>query len=989
MGCGSSSDKNVSDNPIVILVGTRLLTSLLMIRFPFLLSLLLSASLVLAQSPASRQKNTRLSTTKATATTPKSGTLSLKTPIPLDPTVKVGVLPNGLTYYIRRNTEPKNRAELRLVIRAGSVLETDEQRGLAHFMEHMAFNGTKNFPKNELVNFLQSAGVRFGADLNAYTSFDETVYQLPVPTDSARLFERSFQILEDWAHNITLDPEEIEKERGVILEERRLGQGAGQRMRDDYFPILLNNSKYASRLPIGTETVLKNFKPETLRQFYKEWYRPDLMAVIAVGDFNVLDVEKTIREKFGRIPKPATPLKRPTFNIPANDETKVITVTDPEQPNTVVQVIYKRPEIKERTLGDLRESIKRGLFNTMLGNRIQELTQQASPPFLGGYSNYGDFLGNLDAFTSIAVAKEGNVERAIRAVLDENARVKQFGFTSTELARAKQEFFTGVQQAYTERDKTRSASFVNEYVQNFTDNEPYTSIDFYFGFLKNVQPGITLPEINALVDQFIHNDNRAVIVMAPEKDKDKLPSREEILRYINDAGKDLTAYEDNTLDAPLVPTPPTPSPVANARDIKEIGVTEWTLRNGVRVVLKPTDFKNDQVLFGAISQGGTSRYELKDFQSARFSSTLTSLGGTGAYSQVQLNKFLSGKQVNVYPYVGELSEGINGSTAPKDLETALQLLYSYFTQPRKDTAVVAGFLSNQRSALQNQINTPTPQRVFQDTVTVTLGSNNPRRQPLKPADLDQISLDRALAIYRERFADAGDFTFFFVGNFDLDKVKPLIETYLGGLPSQTKADGKKESFVDLGIRAPTGQVSKTVYRGLDPKASVQLVYSGDMSWSPEATTQIDALAEVLEIKLIEKLREEESGVYGVNVSGSYSKFPVPRYTFRISFGSAPENVEKLIAKTQEQIDKVKTSGADPTDVAKFKAETRRETELQLKDNQFWLNYLQNQYYTSDDPTEVLREAELLNTVTVESTKEAANRYFGQNMIRLVLLPEQR
>ncbi|MBC3783726.1 M16 family metallopeptidase [Spirosoma utsteinense] len=957
-----------------------------MVRFPLALSLLLSASLVLAQQPATTTK-------RPTARTPKpvaaSGT-TLNRPIPLDPDVKVGKLPNGLTYYIRKNAEPKNRAELRLVIRAGSVLETDAQQGLAHFMEHMEFNGTKNFPKNELVNFLQSAGVRFGADLNAYTGFDETVYQLPVPTDSAKLFERSFQILEDWAHNATLDPAEIEKERGVVLEERRLGRGAGQRMRDTYFPVLLNNSTYARRLPIGTEEVLKTFTPETLRQFYKDWYRPDLMAVIAVGDFNVNEVEGIIRQKFGRIPAVANPKPRKEFDIPAHKDTKVIIVTDPEQPNTVVQVIYKRPEIKERTLNDLRESIKRGLFNTMLGNRIQELTQQANPPFLGGYSNYSDFLGNIDAFTSIAVAKEGNVEKAIRAVLNENARVKQFGFTATELARAKQEFYTGVEQSYSERDKTRSANFVNEYVQNFTDNDPYTSIDFYFDFLKKQQAGITLAEVNALVDQFIRNENRAVIVMAPENrnagpGQAKLPTVEQIIGYVDDAGKGLTAYEDKTLDAPLVPTPPTPSPVANVKEIKEIGVTEWTLRNGVRVVLKPTNFKNDQILFGGSSFGGTSIYDLKDFQSARFSSTLASLGGTGAYNQVQLGKFLSGKQVNVYPYVSELNEGINGSAAPKDLETALQLLYSYFTQPRKDADVVAGFLSNQRSALQNQIDTPTPQRVFQDTVTVTLGNNNPRRQPLQPADLDKVDLDRALAIYKERFANAGDFTFYFVGNFTEATLKPLVEKYLGGLP----ATDKKEKFVDLGIRAPKGEVSKTVYKGLDPKSSVQLVYSGDLTWSPETTTQIDALAEVLEIKLIEKLREEESGVYGVSAGGAYSKYPVPRYTFRISFGCAPENVEKLIAKTQELINDLKQKGALPGDIAKFKAETQRETELQLKDNQFWLGYLQNQYVNADDPTEVLREADLLRKVTVESTKEAANTYFGKNYIRLVLMPEKK
>ena len=953
-----------------------------MVRFPLSLSLLLGASMVLAQ-PAPKTKSPKKAIHRPVAS--QAVTPNLNKPIPLDPAVKVGKLPNGLTYYIRKNVEPKNRAELRLVIRAGSVLETDNQQGLAHFMEHMEFNGTKNFPKNELVNFLQSAGVRFGADLNAYTGFDETVYQLPVPTDSVKLFERAFQILEDWAHNATIDPVEVNKERGVILEERRLGRGAGQRMRDQYFPLLLNNSQYAKRLPIGTEQVLTTFKPEVLTQFYKDWYRPDLMAVIAVGDFDTKEVERIIREKFGRIPAVKSPKPRTEFEIPAHKDTKVVIVTDPEQPNTVVQVIYKRPEIKEKTLSDLRESIKRGLFNTMLGNRIQELTQRADPPFLGGYSNYSDFLGNLDAFTSIAVAKEGNVEKAIRAVLDENARVKQFGFTPTELARAKQEFMTNVEQSYSERDKTRSVNFVNEYVQNFTDKEPYTSIDFYYNFLKKEQDGIKLAEVNALVDQFIHNDNRAVIVMAPDKDKAKLPTVAQILSYVDDAGKGLTAYEDKTLDSPLLAKQPTGSPVVNEKLVKDIGVTEWTLKNGVRVVLKPTTFKNDQILFAASSFGGTSLYDLNDFQSARFSSSLTAMGGTGEYNQIQLGKFLSGKQVSVSPYVSELSEGISGSAAPKDLETALQLVYSYFTQPRKDTDVVKGFLSNQRSALQNRISTPTPQGVFQDTVSVTLGNNNPRRQPLKPEDLDKIDLDRALKIYQERFANAGDFTFYFVGNFKEDQIKPLIEKYLGGLP----ATDKPEKFTDLGIRAPKGQISKTVYRGLDPKSAVQLVYTGDLTWSPEATTQLDALAEVLEIKLLEKLREEEGGVYGVSASAAYAKYPVSRYTFRINFGCAPENVEKLLTKTQELINDLKQKGALPADIAKFKAETRRETELQIKDNQFWLGYLQNQYYNGDAPDEILHENEQLEKVTVESTKATANQYLGPNLIRLVLMPEKK
>ncbi len=940
-------------------------------------ALVLSAMLTIAQ-PLPKKLPKKPVATASTA-------VNLTQPIPVDPDVKVGKLANGLTYYIRKNAEPRNRAELRLVVRAGSVLETDQQQGLAHFMEHMAFNGTKNFPKNELVNFLQSSGVRFGADLNAYTSFDETVYELPVPTDSANVFERSMQILEDWAHNATLDSVEIDKERGVVLEERRLGQGAQQRMRDKYFPLILNNSIYANRLPIGKEDILKTFKPATLRQFYHDWYRPDLMAVVAVGDFDGAKVEAMIREKFGRIPAVTLAKPRPEFSIAPHKDTKVVIVTDNEQPNTVIQIIYKRPEIKERTLNDLRASLERSLFNAMLGNRIQELTQKADPPFLYGASNYGGFLGNLDAFTSFAVAKDGDVSRAINAVLDENARVKNFGFTATELARAKSDLLTGVEQAYKERNKTRSGSYVNEYVQNFTDQQPFTSIGFYNDFVKKTLPGLTLKEINGLVNQFITNENRAVVIMAPESAKDKLPTVEQVIGYINNAGKGVTAYVDQTLNKPLLPTMPTPGPVVSEKKINEIGVTEWVLKNGVRVVLKPTDFKNDQILFTGSSFGGTSLYNLTDFMSARYASALVTLGGTGAFNQIQLGKFLSGKSVNVGPYISELSEGISGQATPRDLETALQLTYSYFTQPRKDADVVKGFLSNQRSLLQSQVATPTPAKVFQDTVQVTLGNYNPRRLPLKPADLDKIDLDRSVAIYKERFANAGDFTFFFVGNYDAKTLRPLVEKYLGGLP----ATGKTEQFNDLGIRIPTGQISKTVYKGVDPKSTVQLVFSGPFTWSTENTTQVDALAEALEIKLTETLREEESGVYGVSASGSYSKYPVPRYTMRIGFGCAPENVEKLIAGTMAAIDNLKKNGADPKDIAKFKAESQRETENQLRDNNFWLSYLSSQYVNGDDPTDVLREPEQLKKVTVESTKAAANTYFGPNVVRVVLMPEQK
>jgi len=943
----------------------------------------LSTTVLVAQRPAkvSVQKPARPTKAAVAAGIPAE----LKQPIPFDPDVKVGKLANGLTYYIRKNTEPKNRAELRLVIKAGSIQETDDQQGLAHFMEHMEFNGTKNFPKNELVSFLQSSGVRFGADLNAYTNFDETVYQLPVPTDSAGILEQGFQILEDWAHNATLDPAEIDKERGVILEEARLGRGASQRMREKYFPLILNNSRYASRLPIGKDEIIKTFKPEVLKRFYNDWYRPDLMAVVAVGDFDMAQVEKLIKDKFGAIPVVKSPKPRVEYPVPAHKGTKVAIVTDPEQPNTIVQIIYKRPEINERTLYDVREAIKRSLFNSMIGNRIDELTQQADPPFLAGFSNYGSFIGDQDAFSSYVVAKDGNVERAITAILNENARVDRFGFTPTELERATKQYLKAIDRAYRERDKTRSASYINEYVENFLHGDIPVSITFYNDFLKKYISGITVGDINNLAKQFITNDNRAVVIMAPEKDKDKLPAEPQVLNLINNVGKGVTAYVDKTLDKPLLPQLPVGNPVTAEKTIPAIGVTEWTLRNGVRVVLKPTNFKNDQILFSGSSFGGTSLYDNKDFESARFASTLVQLSGIGEFSQVQLQKYLTGKTVNVSPFIGETAEGVSGSTTPEDLETALQLMYAYFTAPRKDPDVIKGFMSNQRSFLQNQIATPTPARVFQDTVQAVLGAHNYRRMPLTPDRLDRVDVDRAIAIYKDRFADVSDFTFFFVGNFKEKDIQPLIEKYIGGLP----ATNRKETYRDLGIRIPTGELTKSVTKGIEPKSTVQLVFSGNFVWNADNTTQVDALSEVLEIKLIETLREEESGVYGVSVGGAYSKIPAQRYTFRVNFSCAPENVDKLIVRTLAEIDKLKQNGADAKDINKFKAETRRETEVQTKENGFWLGYLSNQFTNNDDPTEILRESELLKQVTPESVKAAANQYFGRNYIRLVLNPERK
>ncbi len=905
--------------------------------------------------------------------------------LPMDPKVKVGVLPNGLKYYIMKNAEPKNRAQLRLMVKAGSVLENDEQQGLAHFMEHMNFNGTKNFPKNELVDFLQKSGVRFGADLNAYTSFDETVYMLPVPTDSIEVFKKGIQILEDWAHNATLDPTEIDKERGVVLEESRTGKGAQARMRDKFFPIILNNSQYAKRLPIGKDDILKNFKYDVLKQFHQDFYRPDLEAVAVVGDVDVAMVEKMIIEKFSGIQNPANEKPRTKYKIDLSGSTDVAIITDPEQPNTIVQIMNKQEKRKDVTYQDRREGMLRSLFNQMLSGRIQELTQKADPPFQYGYAGYSGFLGNLDAFNTVVVAKGGNVEKGLKAILEEVARAKKFGFNASELQRAKTQYMVGQEQAYKEKDKTDSEQLVEGLVGAFLEDENLTSTEFGYEFTKQYLEGIKLEEVNALGNLLITDTNRAVILMAPEKDKATLPTEAQIREWLNSAGKDVTAYVDQTVNKPLIAKLPTGSKVIATKLIPEVGLTEYTFANGVKAVLKPTDFKNDEILIGGYSFGGSNLYGAKDADNARVASAIASIGGLGDFSTVNLRKALTGKVARVSPFVSGTTEGISGSSNPKDLETALQLLYSYFTQPRFDADVVKGFLANQRDALASQQKTLTPEKVYSDSLTAILSNYAPRNLPMTVERLEKIDATRAFQIYKERFADASDFTFFFVGNFKNEEVKPLLEKYLGGLPS-TK---RKETYKDLGIRPPKGKVEKTLYKGTEPKARVTLVWSGDFDGTSESETQVEALSEVLEIKLIEKLREEESGVYGVGVSGSTAKIPAKRYNFRIAFGCAPENVEKLVARTLAEIEKVKEKGAEQTDIDKFKVETKRQTETQLRDNGFWMGYLQSQYQEGDDVKYILKEEEALKKVTVESTKTAAKKYFGDNVIKVIMLPEKK
>ena len=909
--------------------------------------------------------------------------------IPIDSNVIIGKLPNGLTYYIRKNVEPKNRAELYLVNKIGSIVENDDQQGLAHFTEHMAFNGTKDFPKNELVGYLQKAGVRFGADLNAYTGFNQTVYQLPLPTDSVAVFEKGFDILANWAGAVSFDDKEIDQERGVIVEEdRQRGKNAQERMSKQLLPVLLANSRYANRIPIGKIDILQNFKYETIKQFYKDWYRPNLQAIVAVGDFDVAKVESLIKANFSDLKNPENPRVREKYNIPTNVQPLVKIVTDPEFPYNLGLITYKHGEVVATTEDQYKEKMMTSLINSMLAARLTEVVQKGNAPFIFAQSNYGAFQGGLvdiDAFTSIAVAKDAkSLEGAISAVLAENVRMKKFGFTGSELERAKTNLQTGIDRQFKEKDKTKSAVFVQQYVENFLKGQSIPSIDYVHQFYTKNLSGLSLEDINKLAATFITDDNLIAVVQAPDKEKENLPTEAALLSWVKNAGANVTPYVDNAVTKPLMAAKPKAGSITAEKKIDAIGVTELTLSNGIKVVLKPTDFKNDQILFSASSKGGTSLASDADFRSAEMASQLVGSSGISEFDETQLGKLLTGKVASVNPYIGIYREGISGSAAPKDLETALQLTNLYFTMPRKDEKVLKTSLEEMRTVLSNRLTQPTA--VYQDTAAAVMSSYNKRAQQIKIEDLNQINLDKAISFYKERFANAADFTFTFVGNFKVEEIKPLLATYLASLPKT----GSSENFKDLGMKPLSGDLTKKVYKGLEDKATVSLIYHGNYNYSDKENLQLDALKAILDIKITERLREKESGVYSPGVDVSYSDEPTATYEAGIYFSCATANVDKLIAAAVDEVNKLKQSGATAEDIQKFKAEEKRQLELQLRENGFWLGYLQSAYNRGKNPAEILAYEKTLDQVSVASTKEAANQYLkSSNFIRLILLPEKK
>lgn len=903
--------------------------------------------------------------------------------LPPDPAVRIGSLANGFTYYIRHNGEPAHRVQLYLVNKVGSILERDDQRGLAHFMEHMSFNGTTHFPKNELVHYLQKSGVRFGADLNAYTSFDETVYQLPIPTDDPVLLKNGLQIMRDWAGNAILDQKEIDDERGVVLEEKRLGKGAGERMREKTFPVILNHSRYADRVPIGVDEVLNNFKRSAILDFYEDWYRPDLQALVVVGDINVDSMELQVKKLFSDLKNPANEKPRTKYRIPLTGSNQFISVTDKEFPYTLIQVLIKRPELVVKTMQEYFEMIRRGLFNQMLAERLSELANKPNPPFLQASADMGGFLGGLDAFTVSVVAQPGLLEKSFSEVWQLILQLKQFGFTESEFQRAKTVYLSNLESQLREKDKRNSQNLVEEYTRNFLTGEASPGIEAEYAITKDYFRTISLSEVNVLAPQYIADSNRDIVVMASQKDSASLPVEATVKGWMDStAALKRVPYEDHVAAQSLLPGELVSGKVVSEHANDRLGITEMTLSNGLKVVLKPTDFKNDEIHFYAYSPGGTSLYPDADFQSAGNAASLIQGMGLGSFTPTDLQKVLAGRRLSVWPFIAERSEGIQGSSVPKDLETALQLTHLYFTAPRIDTALFKNIIERSATIIENRY--AEPRNVFADTVAAVLGSYNVRRTGPTLEKLHQVSLDKMERIYKERFADAGDFTFFFVGSFSVDSLRPLLEKYLGSLPG----NGRKEQARDLHIHIPAGQIEAIARKGREPRASVELVISGDYTYSPENNIQLTALSEILGFRIIDRLREKEGEVYSPRVNVSFDKYPASRYAFTISFGCAPANVDKLVQDVKEEIARLKKSEPPASDVTKFSSEEQRQYELHLRDNYQWLNWLSAAVENKEDPAGMLDYPQQIRQVTPASVRAAANHYLNENnFIKLVLVPE--
>lgn len=892
-------------------------------------------------------------------------------PLPQDPGVLKGKLENGLTYYIRSNKKPEKKVELRLIVNVGSIVEDDDQQGLAHMAEHMAFNGTRNFKKNDIVSYLQSIGVEFGGDLNAYTGFDETVYILPIPTDQPGNLDKGFQILEDWAHQVTYLDEDINSERGIILEESRLGKSADERMFKKVYPELFKGSKYANRLPIGVDSIIKNFPPDAIRRFYRDWYRPNLMAVVVVGDINSEEALRYVQKHFSGLKNPAQPRGRDYAQVLPYTSSNAMVVSDKEATGFEFSVNFPARTIKPTTtLGEYRNDLIRNLYVSLLNNRFRELTQKADPPFVFAAAGFESYARFHESFNISGSTGTQDVQKGLQAAMTEVERVKRFGFTAAELERAKKNVLAAYERQWNNRDKTESAVYADEYIRNFTQQEPIPGIDTEFTYVKELLPGIQLSEVNSLTDLYRNEKNTFAYVTGLENnEKYKLPAVAAISTVLQSVEKDasIKAYEEKVIASNLLTTTPKAGKVTRTTRNNTLGSTELTLSNGVTVTLKTTDFKNDQILFSTTRYGGLTAYSLEDKYSAENATAVVGSMGFGSFSPTDMRKAMAGKSIAVNPVIGPYTAGFSGSSSKKDLESFFQVFHLSVTEPRLDSVLYKSFL--QRSKAQVAMLSANPQIAFIDTLYQVLYENNPLAPTAVPraANYDKINLDRAFAIYKEQLGDVAGMHITMVGSFNEDTVISLLEKYVAGLPAS-----KSRNYVDNKVRPFKGQNDFQFKKGKDDKSLILGVFHGEVPYNATTELQLEGLSEVMNISIIEEMREKIQGIYGGGTQVQLAKLPIGNFQFILQLPCGPAKVDTLVKTFRSQLEGLAKNGVDTGYVSKVKKAWIEKYRVDSKKNEYWLSALQEIKLGERNADQVVNAEKYFNAFSAADVKKAAN-----------------
>jgi len=912
---------------------------------------------------------------------------SLHQPIEMDPALRYGILDNGLTYYIRHNDVVKGRADFYIVQNVGAILEEDDQDGLAHFLEHMAFNGTRSFPGKQIINYLETIGVKFGSNINAYTSLDETVYNLTsVPTYRTGIVDTALMILRDWSSFILLNEEDIDKERGIIREEWRTRATADRRLWSASLPLIFGNSQYAKRDIVGDTAIINNFDYETLRQFYRRWYRPDLQAIIVVGDIDVDFVESRIKTLFAGIPRRENPTPRPIYPLQDNAEPIVAVLTDPEATTTRIRIDYRHQPLSDRMKASLPGyiiSVANSLIENMFNNRLNEIMQRPDAPFAAAYGSYRELVKSKDAFMLLAIPNEGKETESLRTILTEAERMRRFGFTYGELARAKADLLSSYEKSYNERNKTKNSSYIQEYIRNFLDFEPIPGIEWEYRTIQEILPIMTLEEINRIAEKYVGDFNQTVLITGPERENVRLPSRETVLSLILEVrNAELNPYEDTAPTQPLMEKAPKKGKIKSKKENKDQGVTEWILSNGMKVILKPTNFKEDEILLYAYSEGGLSTIDNpEDLPSATLSTSIAVKNGLGSFSQIELNKIMAGRVVSLSPSIGNYDESFSGSSSVKDFETLMQLVYLYFTSVRQDEDTYNSLINQYRTLLINA--SANPNTAFRDSIQVTVTGRNPRTRPFDLIQLEKVNQQKALEIFKVRFGNPANFTFFLLGNIDIEKVEPLILSYLGGIPEK-KATGK---WIDRGIRTPKGVVRNHFTKELKiEKSSNFILYSGGMDFSLENRLAVNIIRDILNIRYLESLRGEKSGTYGVRLQSSVSKIPINEASLQMTFDTDPKIQEKMLQLIHQEIDTILVNGPLEQDLQKVKENLRSNFNENQTENRWWLSAIISYYKDGEDlKRNYLR---IVDGIDQEIVRQKLKQLIGQgNMIEVVMSPE--